>query len=292
MVKKIVSVFIVIVLLIVLVFVLKNNIIKDTKNILNENLNTIYNYINKYNYDNKGVMNITANYKGAHGSLNPVNFEYNFNINYDNNNLYTTLENSEGYYTNVFNNNILSLYMKLKGNEQVKNIFTIKEIKEEFNKISFIFDESIINKVLNSDYKDFKLVINTNILYFGIKDYKLYLDNNILNITNDFKHISNDDIRISINNNGYIINYKDSIKVNYKNKEDNDNYNISINDLALNLELGTDIKVNINKEVSIYNGLDINISFKDVELNKNNEIKREEIPLFRYFDNVNIDLGE
>ena len=292
MIKKIVSVIIIIVLLVILVFVLKNNIIDNTKKILNNNINNLYSYINKYDFKDSGVVNITANYKGAHGSTNPVNFEYNFNIKYNDNKLNTVLENNDGYYENSISNDLLSIYMKIKNNDQLKDILSIKEIKEDFNTITFNFDESIINKVLNKNYKEFKLIVNTNIFYLGIKDYKLVLDNYILNITDDFKHFSNDDIRIVINNNGYNINYKDHIKLNYKNKEDKDYYSISIDECAFDIEIGSSINIKVNKEVNIYNGLGININFKDVKIYKNSQLNRTDIPLYRYFDNANINIGE
>lgn len=289
--KKIITSIIIIMIFIIILFIVsKNSIINNTKNVLTTNINNIYNYINKYNYGKTGTINIVANYKGAHDSVNPINFSYSFINEYKDDTLYTTLENTLGYYTNELNNKYINTYMILKNKEQLKNIFTIKEINEEFNKIIFYFDESIINNVLNKEYKEFKLIINTKLLYLGINNYKLSLDDYELDITKDFKEFSNEDLKINITNLGYNLKYKDNLRISYKN-DDKDIYNILINDCVLNLEMSDDIVIKVSKEVNIYKGLDIKVEFNNNSLNKLNTINRYDIPIFKYFDNLDLNVG-
>ena len=291
MTKKIISFFIVLLLLFILFLFLRDSIINNTRDNLNDAINNIYEYINKYNFDSNGVVSITAKYKGAHGSINPIDYSYSFSNEYDGNKLYTLLENEDGYYINELDNELIDIYMKLRNNEDIKKIFSIKEIKDEFNKVIFIFDVNYINKVLDTNYNDFRLVINSNLLYLGIKDYKLLLDNNEINISSDFKDVSFDDLRINKTDNGFNIKYKDSYRISYKNKNNMDKYDMSINDCAINIEMNDSINIRVNKEVNIYNGLEIKIDFKDVQFNKKKENNRNNIPLFKYFDNANIDMG-
>ena len=262
----------------------KNMIVNNTKNLLNSTINSFYDYVNKYDYGNSGVINITANYKGAHGSTNPINFLYNFKNSYDNGVLYTTFESNDGYYTNEITSSLLDIFMKIKNNDTLKEIFSIKNEKIEFNKIVLILDENKLNTLLNTNYKDFKLIINTNLLFLGVSNYQLVFDDNNLSITNDFKKIYNNDYKIEMINDGYNLSYKDFLKVNYSDNV----YNITNNNCIFNIQMGNNIKVRVNKEVNIYNGLELDIEFKNIELNKKSEINRDDIPLFKYFDNAGI----
>ena len=290
--KKILLIIISIIsLFILLIIVSKNSIINNTKDLLNTNLDSFYDYVNKYNYGNEGVVNITANYKGAHGSTNPINFEYNFMSEYKDNTLFTTLENNDGYYVDELSSNLINLFMKIRNNQDLKSIININNIKSEFNKIIFTFDVDNINKIFNTNVNNINLIVNTNILYLGINNYKLIIDDNEFIINKDFKELSNDNIRLFLNSNGYNINYMNKIRLNYNNKNNKEEYNLSINDCIISIDFGNSIKIKVNKEVSIYEGLEINIDFRDVDFSYDKKINRNDIPIYRYIDNANINIG-
>ena len=81
---------------------------------LSNKLDTTYNYLTKYNYGNTGTIDLTANYKGAHGESNPSKFAYNVSYSYDTS-AKVTFTSDAGYYDYSISSNLPDLYYKIKG---------------------------------------------------------------------------------------------------------------------------------------------------------------------------------
>lgn len=288
--KKIVIVILIIIpiILLMLFLMLRNNIVDNAKRNINSGIKSIYSFINKYEYSNMAKINVIANYKGAHGSTNPISFKYDSYVEYNNNNnneLNIYFSNDEGYNILKVNNNLVNVYMKIKSMSinQFINIFKTKSIDYKLGKIIFNIDNNSINSLFNTNINELRLVINTDILYSHINNYELIIDDSTIKVSNNFEEFTGDDFRLSKNNDSYHLTYKD-LKMNYSFNE-NDRFIITFDNYVVYLELYNNrIILKVNKEISIYKGLELDIKFEDVNINKSKELEKNTNPIVRYFD--------
>ena len=266
-------------------FVLRNNIVSIAKNNINGSIKSIYSFINKYEYDNYAKVNVIANYKGAHGSTNPVNFDYNSYVEYNNDELSIYFTNNDGYNVLKLNNDLINIYMRIRNMsmDEFISIFQIKSIDYNIGKIILNIDNNSINSLFNTDIKNLKMVVNTDLLNVGIKDYELLIDDETIKISNNFEEITGNDLRLSKSNDSYHFNYK-NFKMNYSFNE-SDRFIITFDNYVVYLELlNNRIILKVNKEISIYKGLEFDIKFEDVKINMTKELDKNSNPILRYFD--------
>lgn len=259
-----------------------NNLLRDTKK-----------YLSKYNYNLEGNVKVNAKYKGAHGEIYPSYFQYTFLIDEEKNNL--TFENNGWYFTKDIDTSIIKIFNNINI-DNLDKIINVKEKSIKSNKIDILLENDNINKILGTNFKNTKMTIETyGIIIKKVSAINLILDDIKINYKDGTILISKDNnkLRIKLNSLGYSLNINDNLKMNVFLNEDKDQYNIVIYDKVFYLEcLNNKVNFSTNTEAAIYNGLDLEIIFDNIDLNQKMETEEKEIPIFRYFNELNFNIWE
>lgn len=251
-------------------------------------LNYVEKYFNKYDYINSGEVSVSAKYKGAHGENFPKDFKYNFLL--DNTSI--TFENNEGYFTKQFDQRMIRMIEVLNKikTDELSNLIKINGREYKNNKIYLILDKDNINKILNTQFKNTYLIINTkgfikksiDDIVLELDDIKFTLESDQLNVKYD-----NTNLKIDFNSKGYSLNVNNKIKMNVFFEDEKNRYSIVINQVVFYVETFQDkVIFKTTTQSAIYNGLDLIFNFSEQKLKKNKITLEESIPVFRYFNNL------
>lgn len=250
---------------------------------LSNDIKDLKNYFNRYDFKSTGVMELEANYKGAHGESFPHTFLYNLAIEDD----YIYFENEEGYNTFKVDDilTIIKTFDKLS-----LSTFKVDNIKIKKREIKGTIDVGNINKIYDTSFKNGEITLNiSNIFSKRINKTTIKLDDMSLTIEDNKYSINYADkfLKITINKDGYSLNYNEIVKVNAFFGAERDNYNILIKGYVFALGIsGYSLDFTANTPASIYNSLKGSISFKDNKIEKKNKLDDIKNPLIRYFSSI------
>lgn len=283
--KKIITIIglgIIVVLLLAIVNIrYKNDHVMDNfNNLLNDNIDFISSLA--YSYDESGSIDVTANYRGAHGENNPHDFSYLFNINHNQ----LIIGDSTGYNTidNFVYLDLINYIADLKNNINLSkvnnNTYSIDTSKisdmlaRKINSITFEVKTSGIVKKVNEvivhiKYKDIEDVITLN----G-------------DLTSGRGIVFEKEFKYNKSTNGISLQYGDDFKMNIFKMNDHVEYNIVKGTYVYKASLYEKvIKFNTSGDASIYRGLDMTINFMNgVMLENNNITDIKNICILRYFN--------
>ena len=259
----------------------KENIAKETVTIVNDKISYIDKFINKYTIGKTGLLEVTANYKGAHGENYPSDYVFNYELAdklYFENNEYASID---------YPKEVISLITTLKN---LKNIdLTNLKVTRLGGKYEVSLDTNDINKKLNTNFKDISFNIYTKGLIHKVDYLEFKLDDLYMTLTKDSFNIKfqNNNIRIDLNADNVYLNVNDILKVNVLIK---DLYSCSIvlGDKVYYLEIKDDgFYLKFNSPSAIYNSITINGHYSYMILNKEKEIEKlTDNPIVNYISNT------
>ena len=190
-------------------FVNKDKVINNALSIVNEKIDDISLFLNKYDIGKKGILDVNVNYRGAHGENYPSKYSYKYELT---DKLY--LEDEEYAYINV-DNNVLDIFHKLSKLENI-NLDMCSNINNNKNSFEITCDNEYINKILNTNFKKINILIYTKGLVKEIDYVVINLDDIKLTFNKDELTINylNNNIKISFNGSNYYVNINDLLKAN------------------------------------------------------------------------------
>lgn len=265
-----------------------SSLTEDVINKLNDSINSLDKYANKFTIPLKGKVAMKANYKGAHGESFPR--EFNFNYVLEGNILY--FSNDEGYNKLELNKELVdffnTFYTKGVHDDIYYVVFEAKEEKDDGTSINASLDISRINEYFDSNFKKAELTINKkNIISNEVKDVTLSIDDYIITIDNNkYKIMYNDQIiDTNIVNNGYSLSVNNNVNMNVTYEKNVDNYNIVVDNFVYSLDISNNnVKFMANTRASVYNSIEVDfMGDEDVTVEKRNESSIINNPLTRYF---------
>ncbi len=287
--RKIVGIIsIIIVLLLVFIasiyFINKNYTNKQIDAFINK-YQVFYQYINKHPIYDEGVIDVSANYRGAHGENYPNKFKYNYKLE----DSLAYFSNEEGYKEYKYDSQLYELIKKIRAlaPNELNNIIRNSKIKD--NKV--IVDVSEINKITNSNIKEISITFNSSNIIKKLKSIEIKIDDIVVIIddTNIDINSKNDNINIRINSAGYFLNINDTLKMNAFLNSDKNTYSIVIDDKVIRVEVSdTELKVFGGFESAIYNSIELSITKEKVSIVKTKELELESVPMLRYFINTDL----
>lgn len=235
------------------------------------------------NFDKSGTLKLKAMYKGAHGESNPSDFEYKFSLK---NNL-LILDDDKGY-VDFHLGKIIDVINTFAG---LKTFVPelIESQKKDKSVIDYKIDSKLINDIYGTDFNDIDIKVYTRGFIKKIEKYEIMFDDIKVSVNNKKIVIDgNDLITLTFGNTGYSLNINDKLKMNVINYYQ---YNILLNDTSLFLEF-TDKGFYLSALTShaIYNSLELNGTYEDVDLNEEISSNRLENPLYRYFSEVDFNI--
>ena len=277
--KKIIiisSIVIALIALLITILLINNKKQITEEELLNKaviNIKNLIKYTNNNNFKTIGILNVIAKYKGAHGEHYPKEFIYNFNTRIEDNTYIVTIGNSSGYYEKEY---------KVPGLVLMNNIKNIDETT-----IDKIFKNKInieeLNKTLKTDYKKCKYEIDE---YLNIK-----CDNDYITFEEDtikLKYKENI-FRIDTNEKMFSVTINDTLKMNAIYYDEMTRYNVVLNNNVIYFETSNNkLYLNSTSEAAIYNAMEVTVDYKDVVVDKNIKVEEIEIPIFRYFNELNL----
>ena len=264
----------------------KDKIYKEFKQVINDNSN----FLSKLSYvydNNKGYVDVVANYRGAHGENNPHDFKYDFKV--EDNKLY--LADTNGYvYLDSFNYlNILHSIICLDSNINC-SLVTISN--DNTDKI--YLNKDMLGSILNKNIKEayFKVNIKGIIKKIDTIDLIIKYDDVTDTITfdGDMKSgrgtFNNNAIKYNKTSRGISLHYGDNFKMNVFIKNNYIEYNIVKDSYTYKIDLYEDkIDVISSGDASIYRGLEMHFKFdKDIVFNDKQEINYKNVCITRYFN--------
>lgn len=254
-------------------------VIDSLNNLITEN----YKYFNKFTYGNSGEVSVTAKYKGAHGENFPKDIMYEFNILEYNNLL---LKNDTKVYKTNINNDFFKVYQYLKKLDNIKNPFVIDNIQKQNKQINVTINPNHFNKIMQTNYQSIKVnIINTS-------TYTLYLDNQTINFNESSIKTTLNDYTYTLvkNSQGYSLSINDELKLNAILGHDKNSYSLIINGKAFFIETENNhIIIRASSASSIFNGLNLDINFKDNKIIDNNIYQdNDENPIIRYYSSLDL----
>lgn len=257
-------------------------LLRESKNLFAD-YEVLYKYLNNHESINSGTIEVNAKYRGAHGE----NYPNYFNLDYLNETGKVTFSNNSGFLEYSYNNEIQNKINIIK-NLKLSDLKKIIKIKN--NKI--IVDKEQLNLLTNQNFKTVEINFNSHGLIKRIDNIEITLDelklikkDRVIEIT-----YNNNLIRITLNSSGYNLNINDILKMNAFINDYKNTYSIIIKDKVFHVEYSDEnLIIKALSEGSIYNGMDLIVKKKDnISINKNNILTTDEIPIIRYYSNVDI----
>ena len=146
----------------------KKETINYVTNEIKTSLDLINDIVGKFPVKNTGTVEVTANYKGAHGENYPAVFNYNYELS---DKLY--LENGEFGYINIDSNlkKMVNIFLNLK-----KLDLTNYEISKSDYKYILTYDEKAINEVLKTTFNKINVSIEAKDIFKKEKNIQIDLD--------------------------------------------------------------------------------------------------------------------
>lgn len=263
----------------------KKETINYVTNVIKAKLDLINDIVEKFPVKNTGIVEVTANYKGAHGENYPAVFNYNYELS---DKLY--LENGEFSYINIDSNlkKMINLFFNLK-----KLDLTNYEISKSDGKYILTYDEKAINEVLKTTFNKISVSIEAKDVFKKEKNIQIDLDDIHIDILKKDIVIKNHDklSYISLDSDLCYLNVNNKLKMNLFMK-DNYSSNIVWNGQVYTLLLEDEgFLLKFNTSASIYNSISMTFKYEDVILNKNNKLENfKDNPIIRYISESDLSL--
>lgn len=263
----------------------KKETINYVTNVIKTKLDLINDIVEKFPVKNTGIVEVTANYKGAHGENYPAVFNYNYELS---DKLY--LENGEFSYINIDSNlkKMVNLFFNLK-----KLDLTNYEISKSDGKYILTYDEKAINEVLKTTFNKINVSIEAKDIFKKEKNIQIDLDDIHIDILKKDIVIKNHDklSYISLDSDLCYLNVNNKLKMNLFMK-DNYSSNIVWNGQVYTLLLEDEgFLLKFNTSASIYNSISMTFKYEDVILNKNNKLENfKDNPIIRYISESDLSL--
>ncbi len=262
---------------------------KETINYVTNEIKTSFDLINdimdKFPVKNTGTVEVTANYKGAHGENYPAVFNYNYELS---DKLY--LENGEFSYINIDSNlkKMVNIFLNLK-----KLDLTNYEISKSDDKYILTYDEKAINEVLKTTFNKINVSIEAKDIFKKEKNIQIDLDDIHIDILKKDIVIKYQGILtyISLDSDLCYLNINNKFKMNLFMK-DNFSSNIVWNGQVYSLFLEDEgFLLKFNTSASIYNSISMTFKYEDVIVNKNNKLENfKDNPIIRYISESDLSL--
>ena len=263
----------------------KKETINYVTNEIKTSLDLINDIVGKFPVKNTGTVEVTANYKGAHGENYPAVFNYNYELS---DKLY--LENGEFGYINIDSNlkKMVNIFLNLK-----KLDLTNYEISKSDDKYILTYDEKAINEVLKTTFNKINVSIEAKDIFKKEKNIQIDLDDIHIDILKKDIVIKYQGILsyISFDSNLWYLNVNNKLKMNLFMK-DNYSSNIVWNGQVYTLLLEDEgFLLKFNTSASIYNSISMTFKYEDVILNKNNKLENfKDNPIIRYISESDLSL--
>ena len=242
------------------------------------------NYLGKRNYKTSGTLDVTAKYKGAHGEHYPGFFNYLFETNLENGIYTVSIGNKDGYVTKQYELELFELVQNLKEVNTTKlDYVNYKKVNDTYE-----LDIDVINDALSTDFKKCTIDVTSTGILKDFESSTIKCDDNLtIELTEKRTTINYYDnvIKIDKNENGFSLNMNDLMKMNTFYENDKSRHNIVIGDDVFYVEaMDNKLFLSVTSQAAIYNGMEITVTYKDIVLNKINNLEEIEIPIFRYFN--------
>lgn len=278
--KKIILISGIVVLLFIILasvlITLNNNKLEDKAlSLIETHVKDISSFISKYDIKANGVVNISANYKGAHGESYPAEFTYNYELT---DKLY--FEDEEYTYLDI-NADVLDIVKNLKDINKF-DVYKYKTKNVNKNAIIYTYDFDVFK---NFQVKIFTkgLIKKVDYIEVDIDDYKITVDKNKIDVV-----VGHNDIEIVKNNTGYYLSINGKLKCNIFINKDNYTFSIVLNNMVYYLEINNEgLVIKFNSSSAIYNSIDMKVKYDDNKLNKNKLSSNfDDNPIIRYLSRV------
>lgn len=263
----------------------KKETINYVTNEIKTSLDLINDIVGKFPVKNTGTVEVTANYKGAHGENYPAVFNYNYELS---DKLY--LENGEFGYINIDSNlkKMVNIFLNLK-----KLDLTNYEISKSDDKYILTYDEKAINEVLKTTFNKINVSIEAKDIFKKEKNIQIDLDDIHIDILKKDIVIKYQGILtyISLDSDLCYLNINNKLKMNLFMK-DNFSSNIVWNGQVYSLFLEDEgFLLKFNTSASIYNSISMTFKYDDVIVNKNNKLENfKDNPIIRYISESDLSL--
>ena len=263
----------------------KKETINYVTNEIKTSLDLINDIVGKFPVKNTGTVEVTANYKGAHGENYPAVFNYNYELS---DKLY--LENGEFGYINIDSNlkKMVNIFLNLK-----KLDLTNYEISKSDDKYILTYDEKAINEVLKTTFNKINVSIEAKDIFKKEKNIQIDLDDIHIDILKKDIVIKYQGILtyISLDSDLCYLNINNKLKMNLFMK-DNFSSNIVWNGQVYSLFLEDEgFLLKFNTSASIDNSISMTFKYEDVILNKNNKLENfKDNPIIRYISESDLSL--
>lgn len=263
----------------------KKETINYVTNEIKTSLDLINDIVGKFPVKNTGTVEVTANYKGAHGENYPAVFNYNYELS---DKLY--LENGEFGYINIDSNlkKMVNIFLNLK-----KLDLTNYEISKSDDKYILTYDEKAINEVLRTTFNKISVSIEAKDIFKKEKNIQIDLDDIHIDILKKDIVIKYQGILtyISLDSDLCYLNINNKLKMNLFMK-DNFSSNIVWNGQVYSLFLEDEgFLLKFNTSASIYNSISMTFKYDDVIVNKNNKLENfKDNPIIRYISESDLSL--
>ncbi len=263
----------------------KKETINYVTNEIKTSLDLINDIVGKFLVKNTGTVEVTANYKGAHGENYPAVFNYNYELS---DKLY--LENGEFGYINIDSNlkKMVNIFLNLK-----KLDLTNYEISKSDDKYILTYDEKAINEVLKTTFNKINVSIEAKDIFKKEKNIQIDLDDIHIDILKKDIVIKYQGILtyISLDSDLCYLNINNKLKMNLFMK-DNFSSNIVWNGQVYSLFLEDEgFLLKFNTSASIYNSISMTFKYDDVIVNKNNKLENfKDNPIIRYISESDLSL--
>lgn len=289
--KRIILIIAIVIVLLIGIFcwfIINNNKIEEKAlDLIDTHIKDIDNFVNKYKVMNKGILEVSANYKGAHGESYPAEFTYNYELAdklYMENEEYTYLDINESVFDMVNNiTNIGELDVYKYNKKDVRNSVTI-----------YYYDVEYINNIFNTNFKKVEIKVFTkgilkivDYIEIDLDELKITIDNKELNII-----YNNNDIDLVKNDSGYYLSINGKLKCNIFVNDDNSSFSIVLNNTVYYLEMSDDgLIIKFTSSAAIYNNIDIKVKYVDKELTKKKLADNfDDNPIIRYLSKSDLSL--
>lgn len=283
------SVIVAVLIIVLSSVVIFNNSKLETKalEVIDAHIKEINSFVNKYEVMNSGIVEVSANYKGAHGESYPAEFVYNYELTdklYFENEVYSYLD---------INNDALNVIRSIKkiGKFDVNN-YKNKNVSSKV--ITYSYDVEDINSIFNTSFKKAEIKVFTKGIYKTVDYIEVDLDE--CKITINKKDISivygKNDIDLVKNDAGYYLSINGKLKCNIFVNDDNYSFSIVLNNTVYYLELRDDgLVIKFTSSAAIYNNIDIKVTYGEDAVTKGMLSENfDDNPIIRYLSKSDLSL--
>ena len=263
----------------------KAEVFTDELTSILKDFNELSTKVSRYEIKKSGKLEISANYRGAHGENFPHDFKFNYAV--SGNKLY--FENDKGYNTLSLNKELISFLSSL--NKKIEDDkLHISNSVVNFTTASLNLNAEYINSVYNTSFKEISSTIYfSNFLSKNVEKTVIKLDDiTITKIGNSYViNVDDYEIKFNFNKSGYSISINDDIKLNAFTETTNDRYTLVVGKYVYSFNVkGDGIDFVASTGASIYNSFNCIATYEDVELKLAKELDIEANPITRYFSEV------